>query len=151
VSSSGPSDWNRAVIEEFRANAGRVGGTFAGNPMVLLHHIGARSGTERISPLVYAPDGQDLVIAATKGGSPTNPDWYHNLMAHPRVQAEVDSRTLTVQASEVTGPERDELWRRIVAVRPSMGEYETKTDRVFPIVRLTPVPDEDPAADGPER
>src|SRR5690242_11293549 len=60
VSSSGPSDWNRAVIEEFRANAGRVGGTFAGNPMVLLHHIGARSGTERISPLVYAPDGQDL-------------------------------------------------------------------------------------------
>jgi hypothetical protein len=134
VSSSGPSDWNRAVIEEFRANAGRVGGTFAGNPMVLLHHIGARSGTERISPLVYAPDGQDLVIAATKGGSPTNPDWYHNLMAHPRVQVEVD-----------------ELWRRIVAVRPSMGEYETKTDRVFPIVRLTPVPDEDPAADGPER
>jgi deazaflavin-dependent oxidoreductase (nitroreductase family) len=135
--SSGPRDRNQKIIEEFRANAGKVGGYFEGAPMILIHHVGARSGTERVSPLVYLPDGDDMVIAATKGGAPTNPDWYHNLKAHPRILAEVGTETLPVEATEVTGEERDHLWRRLVEMRPGFAEYETKTTRVFPMFRLT--------------
>ena len=135
--SSGPRDWNQKVIEEFRANAGKVGGYFEGAPMILIHHVGARSGTERVSPLVYLPDGDDMVIAATKGGAPTNPAWYHNLKAHPRILAEVGTETLPVEATEVTGEERDDFWRRLVEMRPGFAEYETKTTRVFPMFRLT--------------
>ena len=87
--------------------------------MVLLHHFGARSGTERVNPLVYVPDGHDMVVAATKSGSPTNPDWYHNLKAHPRIRVEVGRRTVPVEAIEVTGGERDDLWHR--ADRPTTG------------------------------
>jgi deazaflavin-dependent oxidoreductase (nitroreductase family) len=135
--SSGPRDWNQKIIEEFRANAGKVGGYFEGAPMILIHHVGARSGTERVSPLVYLPDGDDMVIAATKGGAPTNPDWYHNLKAHPRILAEVGTETFPVEAREVTGEERDHLWSRLVEMRPGFAEYETKTTRVFPMFRLT--------------
>ena len=135
--SSGPADWNRAVIEEFRSHRGKVGGYFEGAPMVLVHHIGARTGVERVSPLVYLPDGDSMVIAATKGGAPTNPDWYHNLKAHPQITIEVGTDTFPVQATEVTGAERDELWRRLVEMRPGFGDYEEKTDRVFPMFRLT--------------
>ena len=137
--SSGPQDWNGKIIEEFRANAGKVGGYFEGAPMVLVHHVGARSGTERVNPLVYLPDGDDMVIAATKGGAPTHPDWYHNLKAHPRVVVEVGTETFPVEAAEVTGEERDGLWRRLVEMRPGFGEYESKTTRVFPLFRLTRV------------
>ena len=137
--SSGPQDWNGKIIEEFRANAGKVGGYFEGAPMVLVHHVGARSGTERVNPLVYLPDGDDMVIAATKGGAPTHPDWYHNLKAHPRVVVEVGTETFPVEAAEVTGEERDRLWRRLVEMRPGFGEYESKTTRVFPLFRLTRV------------
>ena len=91
--SSGPIGWNQKIIDEFRSNAGKVGGYFAGAPMILIHHIGARSGTERVNPLVYLPDGDDMIIAATKGGAPTNPDWYHNLKAHPRITVEVGTAT----------------------------------------------------------
>jgi deazaflavin-dependent oxidoreductase (nitroreductase family) len=135
--SSGPRDWNQKIIEEFRANAGKVGGYFEGAPMILIHHVGARSGTERVSPLVYLPEEDHMVIAATKGGAPTNPDWYHNLKAHPRILAEVGTETLPVEATEVTGEERDHLWRRLVEMRPGFAEYETKTTRVFPMFRLT--------------
>jgi deazaflavin-dependent oxidoreductase (nitroreductase family) len=135
--SSGPRDWNGKVIEEFRANAGKVGGYFEGAPMVLIHHVGARSGTERINPLVYLPDGEDMVIAATKGGAPKHPDWYHNLKAHPRIVAEVGTETFPVEATEVTGEARDRLWRRLVEMRPGFAEYETKTDRIFPMFRLS--------------
>ena len=135
--SSRANDWNRKVIEEFRANAGKVGGYFEGAPMVLVHHIGARSGIERVSPLEYLPDGDTMVIAATKGGSPTNPDWYYNLKAHPKITVEVGTETFPVEAAEVTGAERDELWRRLVEMRPGFGEYEKKTDRLFPMFRLT--------------
>ena len=134
---SGPRGWNQKIIEEFRSNAGKVGGYFEGAPMILIHHIGARSGTERVNPLVYLPDGDDMIIAATKGGSPTNPDWYHNLKAHPRITVEVGTATFPVEAREVTGDERDELWRRLVAMRPGFAEYETKTSRTFPMFRLT--------------
>lgn len=135
--SSGPSGWNDKAIDEFRSNAGKVGGYFEGAPMILIHHIGARSGTERVNPLVYLPDGDDMVIAATKGGSPTNPDWYHNLKAHPRITVEVGTATFRVEATEVTGEQRDELWRRLVQLRPGMAAYETKTSRIFPMFRLT--------------
>ena len=143
MSSTGPADRNRTIIDEFRANGGQVGGYFEGAPMVLLHHFGARSGTERVNPLVYVPDGHDMVVAATKSGSPTNPDWYHNLKAHPRIRVEVGPRTVPVEAIEVTGGERDDLWHRLIALRPGMAEYETRTNRVFPMFRLTPVRDDD--------
>jgi deazaflavin-dependent oxidoreductase (nitroreductase family) len=131
-----PADWNEKIIEEFRANGGKVGGYFQGAHMVLVHHVGARSGTVRVNPLTYLPDGQDMVVAATKGGSPTHPDWYYNLKAHPRIQVEVGTESFPVEATEVTGEERDELWRRLVELRPGFAEYETKTTRVFPMFRL---------------
>jgi deazaflavin-dependent oxidoreductase (nitroreductase family) len=133
---SSPGGWNDHIIEEFRANEGRVGGYFAGAPMVLIHHVGARSGAERVSPLVYLPDGDDMVIAATKGGAPTNPHWYHNLRAHPRITVEVGTDTFPVEAIEATGAERDELWRRLVEMRPGFGDYVAKTSRTFPMFRL---------------
>jgi deazaflavin-dependent oxidoreductase (nitroreductase family) len=136
----GPGSWNARIIDEFRSNAGRVGGYFEGAPMILVHHVGARTGTERVSPLVYLPDGEDMVVAATKGGAPTHPDWYHNLKAHPRVTAEVGTETFRVEAVEVTGSERDSLWHRLVQQRPGFAAYETKTSRVFPMFRLTRLP-----------
>jgi deazaflavin-dependent oxidoreductase (nitroreductase family) len=130
------ASWNDGIIEEFRANDGRVGGRFEGASMILVHHIGAKSGTERVSPLVYLRDGDDMVVAATKGGSPTHPDWYHNLRAHPRVTVEVGSETFEVDAVETSGADRDELWRRLVEARPGFASYESKTTRVFPMFRL---------------
>ena len=135
--SSGPSGWNQKIIDEFRSNAGKVGGYFSGAPMILIHHIGARSGTERVNPLVYLPDGDDMIIAATKGGAPTNPNWYHNLKAHPRITVEVGTATFPVEATETTGDERNSLWRRLVETRPGFAAYETKTSRIFPMFRLT--------------
>jgi deazaflavin-dependent oxidoreductase (nitroreductase family) len=134
--SSGPSDWNQQVIDEFRANGGKVGGYFEGAHMILVHHIGARSGQERINPLVYLPDGDAMVIAATKGGHPNNPDWYYNVKANPRMTVEVGTETFTVEAEEAFGADRDDLWRRLVEIRPGFAEYETKTDRLFPMFRL---------------
>jgi deazaflavin-dependent oxidoreductase (nitroreductase family) len=131
------SDWNQKIVEEFRANAGKVGGYFEGAPMILIHQIGARSRIERVNPLVYLPDGDDMIVAATMGGAPNNPAWYHNLKAHPRITVEVGTETFPVEATEVTGAERDELWRRLVEMRPGFADYETKTTRVFPMFRLT--------------
>jgi deazaflavin-dependent oxidoreductase (nitroreductase family) len=128
--------WNDKVIDEFRHNGGKVGGYFAGAPMVLIHHRGARTRTERITPLVYLPDGDDMVIAATKGGHPHHPHWYHNLRAHPRITVEVGTESFLVDAIETSGAERDELWRRLVELRPGFADYETKTTRVFPMFRL---------------
>ena len=108
--------------------------------MLLIHHIGARSGKERVNPLAYLPDGDDMIIAATKGGAPKNPDWYYNLKQHPRITVEVGTATFPVDATEVTGEQRNELWRRLVELRPGFAAYETKTSRVFPMFRLTPLP-----------
>ena len=131
------NDWNAGIIEEFRANEGRVGGPFEGAPMILVHHIGAKSGTERVTPLVYLPeaDGQ-MVIIASKAGAPTNPDWYHNLKANPKVDVEVGTETFPVDAAEVEGPERDEIWAEVVARNPGFGEYQEKTTRIIPLIRL---------------
>ena len=104
------SDWNTKIIEEFRANEGRVGGPFEGAPMILVHHIGAKSGTERVTPLVYVPQAEGkMLIIASKAGAPTNPDWYHNLKANPKIDVEVGTATFPVETAEVDGPEREEL------------------------------------------
>ena len=133
------SDWNTKIIEEFRANEGRVGGPFEGAPMILIHHIGARSGTERVTPLVYFPqDDGRMVIIASKAGAPTNPDWYHNVKAHPEIDVEVGTATFPVLVTEATGPERDDIWSRAVAAMPGFAEYQEKTERTIPVLVLTP-------------
>ena len=131
------SDWNKGVIEEFRTNEGRVGGPFEGAPMILIHHIGAKTGTERVSPLRYFPqdDGSMLVIAS-KAGAPDNPDWFHNIRANPRCDVEVGTETFTVDAEVLTPGERDAVWPAIVAKAPGFGAYERKTERVMPVLRL---------------
>jgi deazaflavin-dependent oxidoreductase (nitroreductase family) len=137
------SDWNQRVVEEFRANGGRVGGPFEGAPMVLVHHVGRNSGKEYVTPLVYLPsDAGDgaMYIFASKGGAPEHPDWYRNLIAAGKVTVEVGESTLLVAVSEVTGDERDRLFAEQVRRMPGFGEYEEKTRgiRTIPVVRLTP-------------
>ena len=135
------SDWNDGVVSEFRANQGRVGGYFKDAPMILLHHIGAKSGTVRVTTLVYFPqDNGTMLVVASKGGSPTNPDWYHNLKAHPRFEVEVGTETFTVEAHELSPDERAKAWPGIVAERPGFGDYERKTTRVMPVLRLSRLP-----------
>ncbi len=127
---------NEDVIAEFRANAGVVGGMFAGAPLVLVHHVGARSGVERVAPLVYLADGDRWVIFASKGGAPENPAWYHNLMAHPETTIEVGADTIEVTAVEATGAERDALYAKQVDLQPQFGDYAKKTDRRIPVIVL---------------
>jgi deazaflavin-dependent oxidoreductase (nitroreductase family) len=130
------NDWNGKIIDEFRSNAGKVGGPFDGAPMLLLHHKGAKTGTERVNPLVYLPDGDDLVIFASKGGAPTNPDWFHNLRANPETTVEVGTDMVSVTAREAEGDERERFWGAIKAERPGFAEYEQKTTRQIPVVVL---------------
>jgi deazaflavin-dependent oxidoreductase (nitroreductase family) len=131
------NDFNRKIIEEFRANGGKVGPPFEGAPMILVNHTGAKSGRSYTTPLVYLPDGDSWVIIASKAGAPTHPDWYHNLKAHPEVTIEVGTEKVSARATEVTGPERDELYARQVAVMPGFAEYAEKAGRVIPVIRLT--------------
>ena len=137
TTSSGPTDWNRSIIEEFRANAGKVGGPFEGARMILVHSIGARTGTERVNPLVWFPDGDRMLIVASKGGADTLPEWYHNLRAHPRVEVEVGAETFHVEASELTDEERASAWPRIVEAMPGFAEYQRGTTRTIPVFALT--------------
>jgi deazaflavin-dependent oxidoreductase (nitroreductase family) len=136
--STSPQDFNAQIIEEFHANQGRVGGMFEGATLLLLHHVGARTGKDRINPLVYDRDGDHYVIFASKGGAPTNPDWYHNLKAHPNVSIEVGTDTIDVVATEAAGEERDRLFRRQVERSPGFADYQAKTERVIPVMVLTP-------------
>ncbi len=136
--STSPHDFNAQVIEEFRANAGRVGGPFEGMTLLLLHHTGAKSGAERINPLVYLKDGERYVIFASKAGAPTNPDWYHNVKAHPDVTIEVGTDTFAARAQEATGEERDRLYRAQAERAPQFADYESKTSRVIPVIVITP-------------
>ncbi len=136
--STSPADFNAQIIDEFRANEGRVGGMFDGLPLLLLHHTGAKSGTERVNPLAYQDDGGRYVIFASKGGAPTNPGWYYNLKAHPDTKVEVGADTIDVVASEATGEERERFFRAQVERVPQFGEYEQKAGRVIPVIVLTP-------------
>jgi deazaflavin-dependent oxidoreductase (nitroreductase family) len=136
--STSSDDFNARIIEEFRANEGRVGGPFEGGTLLLLHHVGARTGTPRVNPLMYNRDGDRYVVFASKAGGPTNPDWYHNLKANPNTRIEVGTDTVDVVASEPTGNERDRLYNAQAELRPQFAEYQSKTDRVIPVVVLTP-------------
>jgi deazaflavin-dependent oxidoreductase (nitroreductase family) len=130
------NDFNQRIIAEFHANGGTVGGPFAGAPMLLLTTTGAKSGTLRTTPLVYLPDGDRLVVIASKGGAPTHPAWYHNLVANPDVTVEVGSETLPVRAAVLFGEERDRLYARQAGLRPAFAEYQAKTTRRIPVVAL---------------
>jgi deazaflavin-dependent oxidoreductase (nitroreductase family) len=132
-------DWNRQVIEEFRANGGRVQ-AFTHQPLLLLTHRGAKTGTERTNPLAYFPDGDRYVIVASKGGAPTNPDWYFNLKANPDASVEVGTETFRVHASEVSPEDRPRLWRLVTSSNPAFAEYETKTPRTMPLFVLERTP-----------
>lgn len=132
-------DFNQQIIEEFRANDGVVGGPFEGAPLVLVHHFGAKTGTERVTPLMYKAEGDSVVIFASMAGAPTNPAWYHNLLANPETSIEIGSETRAVRASEVTGAERDRIFDEQKAEWPQFAEYEASTDRTIPVVRLDPV------------
>ncbi len=136
--SASPQDFNAQIIEEFRANGGRVGGPFERMPLLLLHHVGAKSGKDRINPVAYYRDGDRYAVFASKAGAPTNPDWYHNLKAHPDVTIEVGTDTVEVHAEEATGEERDRLYGAQAEVSPQFAEYQSKTDRVIPVIVLTP-------------
>ena len=135
----GANDYNAKIIEEFRANQGRVGGPWAGTTLMLVHHIGAKSGIERILPLGCFRQGDGrFVIVASNGGSPAHPDWYYNLKANPRITVEVGSQTRTVLAAELDGTARAELWPKLVARYPTVGEHQAKTARQIPVLMLTP-------------
>jgi deazaflavin-dependent oxidoreductase (nitroreductase family) len=136
--STPPTDYNARIIEEFRANEGRVGGPFEGSTLLLLHHTGARSGTNRVNPLVYLGDGESYIVFASKAGAPANPDWYHNLKAHPEVTIEVGTDIIDAVASEAEGEARDRLFSAQVARSPQFAEYQKKTERTIPVIVLTP-------------
>jgi deazaflavin-dependent oxidoreductase (nitroreductase family) len=136
--SSSSGDFNAGIIAEFRANEGRVGGMFEGSTLLLLHHTGAKSGTARVNPLAYNRDGDRYVVFGSKGGAPTNPDWYYNLRAQPRTSIEVGTDTIDVVASEADGDERERLFNAQVERSPAFGEYQRKTNRRIPVMILTP-------------
>lgn len=127
---------NNAVITEFRENAGKAGGVFEGKPLILLHHTGAKSGIERIAPLVPLLDDGRVFIFASKGGADKNPDWYGNLIAHPSVTVELGTETFPATAQTLSGAERDEVYAKQVAAEPQFGEYQRKTERIIPVVEL---------------
>jgi len=129
-------DWNKKIIEEFRANGGKVGGQFAGAPLLLLHTTGAKSGQARVNPMMYLADGDDHVVFASKAGAPTNPDWYHNLVANPRASIEVGEKTYNVVARVADGETRERLWSKQKELYPGFADYEAKTTRQIPVVIL---------------
>lgn len=133
------AEYNAKVIDEFRANDGRVGGIWEATPLLLLHHTGAKSGVSRVNPVGYLPDEQRYLIFASNGGAPSNPDWYHNLEAQPNTRIEVGSETIDVVAEEATGEEREHLFARGADRFPDLTTHARKTDRVIPVIVLTPV------------
>jgi deazaflavin-dependent oxidoreductase (nitroreductase family) len=134
-----PNDWNRQTIEEFRAHEGRVGGRFEGAPLLLLHTSGARTGREHVVPVMYQKVRAGYAVFASKGGAPVNPDWYHNLRAHPRATVEVGTGLLEVEARVVDDEERASIWEKQKADYPGFAGYEQKTTRKIPVVILEPV------------
>ena len=136
----GTSDYNTTIIEEFRAAQGRVGGPWANTPMILIHHIGAKSGIERVTPLACsAQPARRYAIVASNGGSPADPDWCRNLRAHPMITVEVGARTFTVLAEELGDTDRADLWPRLVAEFPAVTEHQARTTRQIPVFVLTPL------------
>jgi deazaflavin-dependent oxidoreductase (nitroreductase family) len=132
------NDYNTQIIEEFRANDGRVSGPWEGTPLILVHHIGAKSGIEHITPLGCFPQGDGrLVVVASNGGSPTHPAWYHNLKANASVDVEVGAETFTVMAEELDDTARAELWPRLAVQAPQIDDHQAKVSRQIPVIMLT--------------
>lgn len=134
-------DYNALVIDEFRVNAGHVGGDWEDIPLLLLHHTGARSGVGRVNPVAYLPDGRGYFIWAANGGAPSNPDWYHNLKADPNTRIEVGRDTIEVISQEAEGSERERLFAEATDRYPQLLEAARKTSRLIPMIVLTPRPD----------
>jgi deazaflavin-dependent oxidoreductase (nitroreductase family) len=130
------NDWNDQIIAEFRANEGKVGGPFEGAPMVILTSTGAKTGKPHTNPLMYLPDGDRVVVFASMGGAPENPQWFNNLVANPEAEAEVGTEKFKVRAVVTEGEERDRLFEEQKKRYPQFGEYETKTTRKIPVVAL---------------
>ena len=130
-------DFNKTIIDEFRANDGKVGGMFEGMPLLLLHTVGAKSGQQRVNPVAYQPDGDRWLVFASKAGADTNPDWYWNLRAQPDVTIEVGDETVPVRATELDRAERDEKYALQAERFPGFAEYEAKTTRTIPVVALS--------------
>jgi deazaflavin-dependent oxidoreductase (nitroreductase family) len=134
-----PNNWNQQIMDEFRANAGKVGGPFEGKTLLLLHTIGAKSGKEHVNPVACLEDGGSLVIIASMGGAPMNPAWYHNIVAHPRVTVETGTEKFQATAEITTEPERTRLYEKMIQMMPGFAEYREKTTRVIPVIKLTRV------------
>jgi deazaflavin-dependent oxidoreductase (nitroreductase family) len=133
------SDRNKAIIDEFRANSGKVGGNFKNTSLVLLHTIGAKSGQERVNPLAYHKEGDKYVVIASKGGAPTNPDWYYNILANPTVEVEVGTEKFKARAEVAKEPERSKFYDAHAAIMPGFNDYKLKTTRAIPVIVLTPL------------
>jgi deazaflavin-dependent oxidoreductase (nitroreductase family) len=132
-------DYNAELIDEFRTSQGLVGGIWVRTPLLLLHHTGAKSGVSRVNPVGYLADAPRYLVFASNGGAPSNPDWYHNLKAQPNTRIEVGSDTIRVVATEATGEERERLFARGAERFPDLAKYARKTDRVVPVIVLTPI------------
>jgi deazaflavin-dependent oxidoreductase (nitroreductase family) len=131
-------DYNTRIVAEFRASHGKVGGNFAGAPLLLLHTTGARSGRPYVNPMMYLRDGERYLVFASKAGADTHPDWYRNLVAHPDAEIEVGDDRLPVHAEVLQGAERDRKYAEQAALFPVFADYEKRTSRVIPVVALTP-------------
>ena len=131
------NDWNASVIEEFRANAGRVGGNFEGAPVLLLHTTGARTGVERVNPMMYLNENGRIYVFASKAGADSHPDWFHNLVANERVSVELGDEHFDATAVAVTGAERHRIYELQSSRFPGFADYQAKTARVIPVVELT--------------
>lgn len=132
------TDWNAKIIEEFRANDGRVGGQFEGAPVLLLHTTGAKTGQERVNPMMFLDLDGHRYVFASKAGADTNPDWYHNLVAHPGVTVEAGTQTYPATAVALKEPERSRVYEEQARRYPGFAEYQEKTSRVIPVVELVP-------------
>lgn len=130
------NEFNRQVIAEFRANGGKAGGAVEGYPLVLVHHVGAKSGARRVTPLVPYVDGDRIFIFASKGGSPEHPAWFHNLVANPDTEAEYGAERFPVVARVLSGDERDEVYAKHAVLQPQFADYQQRTDRVIPVIEL---------------
>jgi deazaflavin-dependent oxidoreductase (nitroreductase family) len=129
-------DWNRQVIEEFRAHEGRVRKQFGSSPLLLLNTTGAKSGKPYTNPLLYLTYNERLLIFAAKNGAPTNPDWYYNLLAHPQVLIELGAEQFQATAVVLEEEERDQIYAKQVELMPEFAEYQKKTSRQIPIIEL---------------
>lgn len=136
---SNENNHNQAIIDEFRSNAGKVGGHFAGKTLLLLHTLGAKSGEKRVNPTAYVTDGDRLVIIASKGGAPTNPSWYYNILAQPLVTVEVGTEKFQARAAVASEPERTRLYDKMIDMMPGFAGYLRKTSRVIPVITLSRV------------